>query len=117
MPRVSLACAVVAVLFGCSKKDIGEPCAEPSECEHEWCLTAAFANSERDACSKPCDSDADCPELGICFSGGTCVPGCTSQGDCPDETVCVGGYCVVECRSDDDCVNATCPAPGQVCEQ
>ena len=115
MSRVSRAIAVVAVLFGCSKKEIGEPCADPSECEFE-CLVAVHADSNRRVCTKTCDSELDCPDDGQCI-GGVCEATCKSQADCPEETRCIAGECLVECRSDDDCVNATCPAPGQVCEQ
>ena len=109
--------ALTAVLaLGCAKKEIGEPCRDANECEFDSCLSATSSKSSRRICTKVCDSDADCPNMGTCI-GGRCDAACTSQDDCPDETVCRDGLCLVECRSDDDCVNATCPAPGQVCEQ
>ena len=112
-------CVLLLAVFlalGCSKKEIGEPCQEADECEFESCLSASTAHSHRRVCSKACNSEADCPNEGVCI-GTRCVAGCSSQEDCPDETQCRDGLCAIECRSQDDCENATCPAPGEVCEQ
>ena len=112
----ALALAVVVLLLGCTKKEIGEPCEDASECKHDACAGASVSNSVREVCTKYCSDDADCPDDGKCI-GGSCEATCGSQEDCPEETLCRDGLCLVECRSQDDCINATCPAPGQVCEQ
>ena len=117
MKGLPFAAALVALSLGCAKKDIGQPCEDASECEHDVCLGGTvLAHTNREICTKLCENDADCPDAGMCI-GGSCEATCSSQGDCPDETLCRDGLCLVECRSQDDCVNATCPAPGQVCEQ
>ena len=112
--RVLLALTVVLAL-GCSKKEIGQPCEEASECEFELCQLPG-GPSRRSTCTKFCDDSSDCPDQGSCV-GGSCQAACSSQKDCPEETLCSDGLCMAECRSDADCINATCPAPGQVCEQ
>lgn len=101
---------------GCSKKGVGEPCDDATECESDLCVDGSPAlNTVRRVCTSYCKDDAECGSGESCFSG-RCAARCEAQDDCPDENVCSGELCAVVCRSDADCVNAVCSTPGALCE-
>jgi hypothetical protein len=82
----------------------GEKCTLNSECGGgKVCLFAT--------CSKPCATDADCPDSARCLrtetkAGTACVSATQAacdNGKCPTGTACHSGECRNECTVADDC--------------
>lgn len=142
MLRPALAVVVLVLtltLVGCSKGETSAPCEVDGDCKGDLECTPARAplSAAGSICSLECDADDEC-EGGLCL-GSTCVRECTlSAPDCPEGSVCanwvieisdpisgepkgselLGTFCVLPCRSHEDCTDADypyCPSSGGPC--
>jgi hypothetical protein len=79
-------------LLGCSSPTLplGTPCNSDADCSGDLvCLELASSDadggcsSEGSSCTKGCQTDADCAELGQTYH---CVAGCNGTSSCEQET-------------------------------
>ena len=95
-----------------SRAAMFESCRRASECDRQSSVCLRAADGFVDGlCTRPCVTDASCPEGGVCVAG-HCQRACRST--CPrDGYVCIAGedeplHCQSHCGADAECEGARC---------
>ncbi|MBL4636563.1 MAG: hypothetical protein JKY56_22115 [Kofleriaceae bacterium] len=85
MQRLSVALAVLFLLFGCSSsavsRELGAQCNDNSDCDDRCVSGADYPDG---LCTVSCGSDRECPGGARCIDkeGGICLFSCTDTADC-----------------------------------
>ncbi len=120
---VCFALLLLASLFACEKKKLGEQCVKHAECGNEQCITVV----KQRVCTKECHADVECGAELSCFVAGSAAYGycgaadktskrvgevCENSSEC-DHRLCVQnlnaatgvkeGYCSKICDNSKDC--------------
>lgn len=125
----------------CAPCDLGQECAEPSDCESAVCEEGlcgvascedvgcpnADETCHQGECKRACLHPRDCGETAVFeCTDGVCVDLCDAVS-CGEEEFCYAGECVPNCESNNECLElkgylscdeGTCVAPcaGVVCD-